>query len=179
VSEGHALIVPRRHIPAWFEASTEEQAAIFGAIETVSEIIRAKRPVDGLMLTSTLALPPDKRFRMSSCTEFPAETATCRPGQCDAASNPGIRFGTVRSGPVGRTLCSLECLRKAGYKPIPRAIARPYRKARANTTRPARLRSLRYFTRACNEALVKLGPEPLQARARGRPLRLRYLHPIL
>ena len=45
VSPGHALIVPRRHVPTWFEASIEEQAAIVKTIERVrDEILRRYQP---------------------------------------------------------------------------------------------------------------------------------------
>jgi superfamily II DNA or RNA helicase/diadenosine tetraphosphate (Ap4A) HIT family hydrolase len=47
VSEGHALIVPHRHIATWFEATAEERAALFGAIETVCGVIRAHWGADG------------------------------------------------------------------------------------------------------------------------------------
>lgn len=44
VSEGHALIVPYRHVPTWFDASHEERAALFGAIDAVCEAIHARSP---------------------------------------------------------------------------------------------------------------------------------------
>jgi superfamily II DNA or RNA helicase/diadenosine tetraphosphate (Ap4A) HIT family hydrolase len=47
VSEGHALIVPHRHIATWFDATPEERAALFGAIETVCGVIRAHWGADG------------------------------------------------------------------------------------------------------------------------------------
>jgi superfamily II DNA or RNA helicase/HKD family nuclease/diadenosine tetraphosphate (Ap4A) HIT family hydrolase len=47
VSDGHALIVPHRHIATWFEATAEERAALFGAIETVCGVIRAHWHADG------------------------------------------------------------------------------------------------------------------------------------
>lgn len=47
VSEGHALIVPYRHVATWFEATPEERAELFGAIETVCAVIREHWPADG------------------------------------------------------------------------------------------------------------------------------------
>jgi diadenosine tetraphosphate (Ap4A) HIT family hydrolase len=35
VSPGHTLIVPRREVPTWFDASRDEQRAILELIETV------------------------------------------------------------------------------------------------------------------------------------------------
>jgi ATP adenylyltransferase len=39
VSPGHALLVPQRHAPTWFEAAAEERAALFGAIDAAKTII--------------------------------------------------------------------------------------------------------------------------------------------
>ncbi len=45
VSPGHALIVPRRHVPTWFESTAAEQVALVGAINHAKAIIeRAHRP---------------------------------------------------------------------------------------------------------------------------------------
>lgn len=47
VSEGHGLIVPFRHVSSWFDASQEERAELFGALDTVREEIEARWKVDG------------------------------------------------------------------------------------------------------------------------------------
>lgn len=39
MSEGHLLIVPRRHVPTWFDASEEERTAITRAIDRGRELI--------------------------------------------------------------------------------------------------------------------------------------------
>ncbi len=45
VSPGHALIVPRRHVPTWFDANAEEQAAILRTIDRVrQEVLRRYQP---------------------------------------------------------------------------------------------------------------------------------------
>ena len=45
VSPGHALIVPRRHVPTWFDASSEEKLALTKAIERAkTEIEKAHSP---------------------------------------------------------------------------------------------------------------------------------------
>jgi superfamily II DNA or RNA helicase/HKD family nuclease/diadenosine tetraphosphate (Ap4A) HIT family hydrolase len=47
VTPGHALVVPHRHVATWFDASDEERAELFGAIEAVCAAIRATHgPVD-------------------------------------------------------------------------------------------------------------------------------------
>jgi ATP adenylyltransferase len=45
VSPGHALLIPRRHVPTWFEASVEERGALIGAIDAAKAVIeREHRP---------------------------------------------------------------------------------------------------------------------------------------
>jgi len=47
VSDGHALIVPRRHVPSWFDATPQEQQSLTGAIQHVREAIEERRIPDG------------------------------------------------------------------------------------------------------------------------------------
>ena len=47
VADGHALIVPIRHVSNWFDASADERAALFGAIEPVCAAIRERWGADG------------------------------------------------------------------------------------------------------------------------------------
>lgn len=47
VSPGHALLVPRRHVADWFEATPEEQAALTGAIAEAKRIIVEQYRPDG------------------------------------------------------------------------------------------------------------------------------------
>jgi len=48
VTPGHALIVPYRHVPTWFDASDAERAELFGAIDAVcARIAEAHGHVDG------------------------------------------------------------------------------------------------------------------------------------
>ena len=45
VTDGHALIIPRRHIASWFDATDEEQLALMAAIKiTKDEICRHYKP---------------------------------------------------------------------------------------------------------------------------------------
>ena len=45
VSPGHALVIPRRHIATWFDASRDEQTALLEGIERVrQEILRRHQP---------------------------------------------------------------------------------------------------------------------------------------
>ena len=47
VSPGHALLVPRRHVPTWFDAAPEEQQELTAAIEIARAAILARHRPDG------------------------------------------------------------------------------------------------------------------------------------
>ncbi|WP_246399114.1 HIT family protein [Geomonas silvestris] len=47
VTVGHALVVPRRHVASFFEATPEEQAALFDLAAQVRELLVAERAPDG------------------------------------------------------------------------------------------------------------------------------------
>ncbi len=47
VSPGHALIVPRRHAPGWFDATSGEQQELMTSIELVRNVIEEKYRPDG------------------------------------------------------------------------------------------------------------------------------------
>jgi len=47
VTPGHSLIVPKRHIASFFEATKEEQAAMFDLVAEMRELLLAERTPDG------------------------------------------------------------------------------------------------------------------------------------
>jgi diadenosine tetraphosphate (Ap4A) HIT family hydrolase len=47
VSPGHALIVPRRHVPNWFDASELEQSALLSLVNAAKPIIEHQFRPDG------------------------------------------------------------------------------------------------------------------------------------
>jgi diadenosine tetraphosphate (Ap4A) HIT family hydrolase len=47
VSPGHALVVPRRVVPTWFEATREEQVALLEGIEAARRAIEETLRPDG------------------------------------------------------------------------------------------------------------------------------------
>jgi diadenosine tetraphosphate (Ap4A) HIT family hydrolase len=47
VTPGHALIVPKRHMVSFFEATAEEQAALFDLVAKVRQLLLAERNPDG------------------------------------------------------------------------------------------------------------------------------------
>lgn len=47
VSRGHALLVPRRHIATWFDATSEERSELLNAIDVARDVISASHRPDG------------------------------------------------------------------------------------------------------------------------------------
>jgi diadenosine tetraphosphate (Ap4A) HIT family hydrolase len=47
VSPGHALVVPRRHVASWFEASAEERLELLDALDAVRDAILMRHAPDG------------------------------------------------------------------------------------------------------------------------------------
>lgn len=47
VSKGHALLIPRRHVPTWFDATPAERAELMEAISIVRDKICEKYQPDG------------------------------------------------------------------------------------------------------------------------------------
>ncbi|MDR3567222.1 MAG: HIT family protein [Syntrophobacteraceae bacterium] len=50
VSDGHVLLIPRRHVADWFEATPEEQAELMAAIDVARKNILARFSPDGFNL---------------------------------------------------------------------------------------------------------------------------------
>lgn len=48
VTEHHALLVTRRHVATWFDASDDERVALMQAVDGAKAAIEARRPVDGV-----------------------------------------------------------------------------------------------------------------------------------
>ena len=47
VSAGHALLLTRRHVSDWFDASAEERQALTDAVDAARQVIGAKHAPDG------------------------------------------------------------------------------------------------------------------------------------
>jgi diadenosine tetraphosphate (Ap4A) HIT family hydrolase len=47
VSEGHLLIVPRKHVPTWFDATAEERAALSAGIDRGRDLTASRHSPDG------------------------------------------------------------------------------------------------------------------------------------
>lgn len=50
VSPGHLLVVPRRHVSGYFDATDEEKAALWALVEVAREHLLATRQPDGFNL---------------------------------------------------------------------------------------------------------------------------------
>jgi diadenosine tetraphosphate (Ap4A) HIT family hydrolase len=46
-SPGHALLIPKRHVPSWFDATAAERAELLAAIDAAREAIERTRSPDG------------------------------------------------------------------------------------------------------------------------------------
>lgn len=47
VSPGHALLIPKRHVTTWFDASPEERAELLSAIDSARTAIELTHAPDG------------------------------------------------------------------------------------------------------------------------------------
>lgn len=47
MSPGHALLIPYRHVPAWFDANPDERRALMSAIDVAKAIIEKDHRPDG------------------------------------------------------------------------------------------------------------------------------------
>lgn len=54
LSPGHALLVPRRHVATWFDASSEEQRELLEGIEAARSAILARHHPDGFNIGMNL-----------------------------------------------------------------------------------------------------------------------------
>lgn len=50
VTDGHALVVPRRHVTSWFHATPDEQAALMLGVDVMRSLVLARGPVDGFTI---------------------------------------------------------------------------------------------------------------------------------
>ncbi|MEJ2534949.1 MAG: HIT family protein, partial [Gammaproteobacteria bacterium] len=53
VSDGHALVITRRHVATWFDATPDELAAVLHAVERAKQEIERTRRPDGYNIGTT------------------------------------------------------------------------------------------------------------------------------
>ena len=68
VSPGHLLLVPRRHVPTWFDATAEERAALMAGVDRGRELIASRHAPTASTSASTSAKPPARRSSTSTST---------------------------------------------------------------------------------------------------------------
>ncbi len=62
VSPGHTLVIPRREVRTWFDATPAEQAAIFALVDEVKRLLDARDPrPDGYNVGFNAGRPPGRR----------------------------------------------------------------------------------------------------------------------
>ena len=47
LSRGHVLVVPKRHVPSFFDMTTEEQAAVLALLREIQKTIQQQHSPDG------------------------------------------------------------------------------------------------------------------------------------
>jgi len=47
LSRGHVLVVPKRHVPSFFDMTTEEQAAVLALLREIQKTIQKQHSPDG------------------------------------------------------------------------------------------------------------------------------------
>jgi len=47
LSRGHVLVIPKRHIPSFFDMTTEEQSAVLGLLNEAQRLIQRDHSPDG------------------------------------------------------------------------------------------------------------------------------------
>ena len=98
VSPGHALVVPRRVIATWWEATDEERADMLALVDEVKRRLDAEpRPT-----ATTSASTPVRRRGRRSCTCI----STSSRGT--AATSPTHAAACGTSSPARATTCSLR-----------------------------------------------------------------------
>ena len=51
VNPGHALLIPKRHVATWFDATDEEKAELLSAVDIARKEILARHEPDGSLLS--------------------------------------------------------------------------------------------------------------------------------
>ena len=107
VSEGHALVITRRHVVTWFDASPEEQAAVMRGVEVARAAISKRHAPDGFNIGSpknsaTMYSPPPAATRCRPNST--AHIRACAQSDTSKASPPSSSMAwAVRvGGKVGR-----------------------------------------------------------------------------
>jgi diadenosine tetraphosphate (Ap4A) HIT family hydrolase len=50
VNDGHALVIPRRHVQSWFDATVDERSELIALLDLAKHYVGRRRPVDGFTI---------------------------------------------------------------------------------------------------------------------------------
>jgi len=78
VSPGHALLMPRRHVATWFDASDDERRELAEAIEPAREAILLHHRPDGFNIGMNLGAASPSRRSSSRCSRRAARRPVLR-----------------------------------------------------------------------------------------------------
>ena len=78
VSDGHALLVPRRHIATWFDATADERHALTDAIDAARTAILERHRPDGFNIGVNVGEAAARRSPTCTFTSSRAMPATFR-----------------------------------------------------------------------------------------------------
>jgi hypothetical protein len=104
VSEGHALVITRRHVATWFDANADEQAAVMRGVEVARAQIEKTREPDGYNVGFNAGGLRGRRCFTCMCmsSRVSAETWRIRGVGCGMSFRPRLRIGSLASGPHRR-----------------------------------------------------------------------------
>jgi diadenosine tetraphosphate (Ap4A) HIT family hydrolase len=68
VSDGHLLVITKRHVADWFEASEEEQQAVLRALERGRQIILERHAADGFNVGVNIGTAAGQTVPHCTCT---------------------------------------------------------------------------------------------------------------
>ncbi|MFY0539874.1 HIT family protein [Nannocystis pusilla] len=102
VSRGHTLVIPRRHVATWFDASAAEREAIWRAVDAIKTMLDASDRPAGYNVGFNAGLPRARPSCISTCMSSRATSATwtIRAAGSDTSS-PAVAttFATRRRSP--------------------------------------------------------------------------------
>lgn len=110
VSPGHTLVVPRRVVASWFEATREEQHALLALMDDVKALLDVRFAPDGYNIGINAGRPPGRPSCISMSTSSRDTAATSRTRAAASATScraketisPPLRNRRVDAS-VGRT----------------------------------------------------------------------------
>ena len=95
LNPGHVLLVPRRHVASWFDATGAERDDMLRLADDARRIVTERHSPDGFNLGINDGAAAGRRCRTSTCTSSRAIAATY-PTRAEALVAPADRGQTMR-----------------------------------------------------------------------------------